>query len=352
MQFKRVFAVGAVLGVAGLVFGLVGCDKGQAVPEKGGVAADEVIVKVNGTALTQSQLNRRVGLMLKVVTGNNPKITDQALESTSNQLYQTFPQVFVMRTLVSDYAAKEKIQVPAATLEKYQKLALRKMQYLRVKDYASLRKKLGGDAALFDEQVREEALLAAVKDHVVAANPTNLPPGYADQVLKDSRAYNARMTATNALIYARATNVWEQLKSGAEFADMIQRHSQLDEERLHKGEWGTFDRKILGEFPQVLKWVLKAYPGDFSPPLEGDNGLLILRLDSKDDEKDEYALTRIFFQLPLFADELSEAELTEQVRKEHGEKVWQETVERLRAQAKIEFTESKAEKDNKKEKAK
>jgi len=330
----------AIVSVA-LTAALLGCDKSMRAPVR--AVDNRVVVSVDGVALTRGQVDARVGLMLKVARKANPRMEMSAYVSTSNKLATTYPQVFVQRQLVRNYAKLKGIAVSEELLAQYRKLALKQLRAYKAKSYDALLDALGGDAELLDEQVRDEALVEAVRKQVVAANPTNLPPDYVARRLAEIKDYNTRMDATNALIHARANNVWLKLKAGASFERMVDLYTEIPEERMDKGEWGTLDKRLLADYPALLKAVLKLKPGEFSAPVEGDNGLMIVRLDGKNESEgeDEYALSRIFFQLPMFALEDPPEKLIARAQEEHATRVWAETLMKLEKDAKIEYKEEK-----------
>ena len=327
IKFRRLMAVAAVL------VSLTGCERSSC-PDS--AAAGRPVVSVDGVVLTRGQLDARVALMLKLARRGNPQLSESAYLSLSNQLVTTYPKVFVPRALASRYAARERIEVPPATLQRFRQLALRRVSFLRARSYDAVLKALGDDAGLFDGQVREEALMEAVRTHVIAANPTNLPSDYAAVRLAEIKDYNARMSATNRLIHARANAVWRRLKAGEPFEQMVEAYTELPEERADKGEWGLLDRKLLEDSPALLRAVSAIKPGEFSAPVEGDNGLMIARLDEKNEQNEEYSLSRIYFRLPMYAREAPAEELIAEAQRKHGERVWAETLATWEKQAKIE----------------
>ena len=333
MQIKAIKPI-LLMTAAAVLASLTGCER-SACP--GSAAARRPVVSVDGAVLTRGQLDARVELMLKLARRGNPKLSESAYLSLSNQLVKTYPKVFVPRALVSHYAAREQIETPPATLQRFRQLALRRVPFLRARSYEAVLKALGDDAGLFDGQVREEALMDAVKAHVIAANPTNLPPDYATVRLAEIRDYNARMEATNRLIHAQADKVWRKLKAGEPFEKMVEAYTELPEERADKGEWGLLDRKLLEDSPALLRAVSALKPGEFTAPVEGDNGLMIARLDEKNEQNEEYALSRIYFRLPMYAREAPAAELIAEAQRKHGERVWAETLATWEKQAKIEY---------------
>lgn len=290
-----------------LVF-LSGCGKddsaSSASSSTGGVQArpgdDTPIVKVGSHVLTRGEMMRRVAMMGALQKYRYPKVTAEQAGKYRERLTKSYPQAYVQEKVLEDYAAKEKITVSKELISEFEASAFKRLKTKKDKSYADVRKKLGEHGGELDAQVRAEALRKAVRLHFLELWPTNIPDSYVEDQLKRFKTYNQSATLTNALVYAKATNVWEQLKKGAKFEDLAAKYSDIGDERESKGEWGTLDRRQLNEDPEILKWSMKLKVGEFSPPIEGDNGLMIMRLDSRDEAASEFGVSRIFFQLPEF----------------------------------------------------
>ena len=295
------------------------------------------IVSVNGYALTHSNLNEKVEVMAKLMSTVNPKMTLDAVENAKKRLKIAYPQGFIRETVLEDYARKEKIEVGADILEQVRSnvLAAVKSGSGAKLSYPQLKKKFGSLGAGLDEMIRIRAVEMAVRDAVLAKKPLELPADYAASQLKKIREANAEMAQTNILIYARATNVWEQLKGGADFKETAVRYTEIEQEAKDGGEWGSLGLNQLQPDNKLIEWAQKLEVGQFSPPIEGDNGLMILRLDGKKGE--DYNFSRIYFKLPLFIQEISEEELLKKRRARHEREVWGHAVSTLLKSAKVKW---------------
>ena len=101
--------------------------------------------------------------------------------------------------------------------------------------YESLRRKVGPLATVLDGMVQTQATEGAVRQHILAKNPLQLPPNYVADQMARIKAYNAEMSLTNALVFAKATNVWEKLKAGADFKQMAKQFSDVPKEAEEGG---------------------------------------------------------------------------------------------------------------------
>lgn len=313
---------------------LFGCSKEQANVEQPKVG---VLLSVGGRELTVSNLNAKIEMMVRVRNLSSKPPSKRELKSWKANLKTTYPDVFIMQAVVSDYAREKGISIGKATTAYYQKKAVKRLNSKKIRNYKQLRKKVGSFAKLLDERIAEEALLNEVRKHIAYANPTNFPPDYVKARCQQLKDYNARMVLTNAVIYARATNVWEQLKGGADFGELAQKYTEIEAEVADKGELGVIGLQQIQDEPKFAQVLRELKVGEFSAPVEADNGVSIIRMDSKNVEKDEYGISRIYFRLPMLAKVFSEKEMEKQLRKEYNERIVGEKIEQMVRAAKVEY---------------
>ena len=317
-------------------------------PERNAVDASRVICRVNGVSLTRGQLDAYVDMMMEMQKICKVKMGEQELAQLRAELWRTFPETFIQNTLMADYCRREKIELSEKRLKSFQQRAAMSLGG-RVRSYDDLKKRLGPHADLFDGLVRAEALQDAVKKHLAELTPTNLTPVEIGNALRNIDIHNETMSKTNELIFARAERVWKELKAGADFNELARKYTEIDTERDDNCEWGTIDLQQFAAETNVCAWAVKLKVGEFSPPIEGDNGLMILRLDAKNAEKGEYTFSRIFFQLPLFAEKLTAEEIVAEVRRRHREELFLRKANELYTAAKVEYFKENEQNDSKKE---
>ena len=327
----KIFAVLALL--------LFGCSKEQANVEKPNASQSKVgvLLSVGGRELTLANLNDKIEMMVRVRNLSAKPPSKKELKSWKSNLKATYPNVFIMQAVVADYAREKGIAIDKSTTAYYQKKAIKRLNSREIRNYKQLRKKVGSFAKLLDERIAEEALLNEVRQHIAHENPTNFPPEYVKARCQQLKDYNARMALTNAVIYARATNVWEQLKSGADFGELARKYSEIEAEAEDKGELGVIGLQQLQDEPKFAQVLRELKVGEFSAPVEADNGVSIIRMDSKDVEKDEYGFSRIYFRLPMLAKVFDEQEMEKQLQKEYNERIVGEKIEQMVRSAKVEY---------------
>lgn len=300
----------------------IGCSKEQPkgrVSQERSQKDDKVIISVGSRCLTVQQLKQKVEMMLKFQQLQNPQMKISEVSKLRKSLMSSYGKFFIEQSIWANYAEREHIEIDPKLLERTQQRAV-KMVYPKKKvKYSSFRSKFGNLSSTLDDHVKMMALSSTVRKSVADANPTNIPAEYVSNTIARLKKYNDDVARTNIFVFAQATNCWEQLKAGADFKKMVQEFSELTQERKDGGVWGTLDFQQLEPDPLVLKYARTLEPGAFSPPIEGDNGLMILRLDSR--KESECTLSRIFFRLPMFADVPTADEIVRHEENEHKNRV-------------------------------
>ena len=318
-----------IISLASLVaLALIGCsedsrrdDASTEKPLQETSASNRVVITVNGRAFHKTNLNERVELMVQIATIANPNMKLSDLARLRKKLKSTLPKMFVREVAFEEFAKANKIKVDKAAVDKARKSLMAALGNRKPSKYESLRRKVGPLATVLDGMVQAQATEGAVRQHILGKNPLQLPPNYVADQMARIKSYNAEMSLTNALVFAKATNVWEKLKAGADFKQMAHQFSEVPREAEEGGEWGNLGLQQLEPDEDLVNWAQKLQPGEFSPPIDGDNGLMILKVDSK--KGDDYVLSRIYFRLPMFQQEVSGEELLKLKRQQHEQTVLQ-----------------------------
>lgn len=308
-----------------------GCEKDVEKSTESPVA--DFIVSVNGKKLTSSELDRRVGMMIHLKTLSEPTTSAAQIEKFKKLLVQTYPDLFVSKILLAEYAESNAIRTTPETLESARKSTVRRFRQTQAKTWPDLLAKMGDYSSVLEDQVEFEARRNQVFRFISDANPTNLTPDFVTNQIEFAKSYNARMDLTNAVTHARATNVWQKLVAGGNFGELAAKHSDLPVERAERGEWGALDWAQIERDPPLFEAAQKLKPGEFSAPIEADNGLMILRVDKKDVK--ECKMSRIFFSLPLYREVPTAEKVVSVVKKTHAARVFKQKMAELRKKAEI-----------------
>lgn len=215
-------------------------------------------------------------------------------------------------------AEAEKVAPTDAQLETARKNAWTNFKAKGDKEYADLLAIPGFNRELWEAEVRSAATREAMKDHWLTQFPPEVPAGYAEDVIAKIQAMNAEFAVTNQLQFAKATNVWQKIVAGADFVTVAKAETELEEEVEDDCEWAVLDERFLAEEPALHKWVKAAKPGDVSPPITADGGVLVVRLDRMEGD-DGFALSRIYIHLADVRPPAGKAEIEADYCRREGE---------------------------------
>jgi hypothetical protein len=152
--------------------------------------------------------------------------------------------------------------------------------------------------------------------------------------------------ATNALVYATASNVYSRIQSGEDFLELAKKYDELP---VHggPGEWGRITASWYSDDVEFLKLLKNTPEGGITPPIEADEGLLIVKVLSKktieenEEQKDIYDLQRIYFRLPIFYKEEGDEEIKKNIHKAKCQKLAREIIDKAINDVVVEYPNGK-----------
>ena len=304
--------IGLTLAV---VMALVGCDKK---PEDGQVAAeapscsiltnDFVAVRIDGKDLTRSDIIRDGRVVLQLNLNKLRKTKIQQREKKALERYcKTAVGREIAKTAVAKYVMERNLSLPTNVLVRathrfeaqYGAYSRKLKRRHNIKD---LKYMLGKNAHYADEMVRDMAIFEVMTNDLIHSAGIVISDKMVSDRQEQITKANARAAATNACIFAKATNVWQKIVAKElTFEEAASKYSE--DEYIQDGcEWGTFSHDQLADEDAILALLPTIKTGDITPPVESDGGLAILRKDEDDSDK-TYSFSRVFFRLPYFYDE-------------------------------------------------
>lgn len=218
-------------------------------------------------------------------------------------------------------AKEEKVEPTEEQLEAARMNAWANFKANGDKAYADLLSIPGFDREFWESEVRSSAMRAAMKEHWLERFPPDVPTGYAEGVVAKIQAMNAEFAVTNQMQYAKATNAWQKIVAGADFVTVAKAETELQEEVEDDCEWAVLDDRFLSDEKALHEWVKSAKPGEVSPPIKADGGVLVVRLDRKEGD-DGYALSRIYIHLADVRPPAAKAEIEADYRRREGESLF------------------------------
>gem|GEM_PF-6390760 len=195
----------------------------------------------------------------------------------------------------------------------------------------------------------ELANVAIIEDYL-GKSGLKVSPNEVEERRRILTRYNERMVATNALVYAQASNAWSQVVAGKlSFHDAVLKYDESEDPTEDRDLWGSFSMGELASEPAVRAVVQRMKVGDVSPPVEGDNGLVIVKLLAVEEgtrqvsvEK-SYRLGRIFFHLYEVWNDEGDKELEQDLLNIHRKELVSDLMRRLRDSATITYPKKKGE---------
>ena len=310
-----------------------------------GLKDTDILITVDGAAITKGDLENNIALRL-LLHGNRRK--NSMSEQEKARLELTFrsqaPAGLVHKAILEGYSSKSGLKPTDEAMRFFRDKAFKMYRKSSQKTYEDLKASLPPALqGILDSQIAMEALLSAVRDDEFAKRPMEISQETIDQRIGNIQKYNEIALATNALVFARATNVWEQILAGGDFTALAEKYTEDEDGKGEGGEWGLFELGQLTDDAEVVKLLREMKPGDISMPIEGDNGLMIMKLENvTDTEPPRYEISRIFFQLPEIFDIPAAEEMMAEEIKEYKTKILEERVRDLVIKAKIEYPYGKA----------
>ena len=345
---KKIFA--AIL-VAGILAGCGERDAGgssNALPEQtpvegatyDGLKDTDAVIIVDGTPITKGELERSVALRV-ILQSNRRKsaIDDQERARIERTIRSQAPAGLVQMAAIEGYALKNGLAPSNESLAKYRERAFKMYRKAPQKGYDDLKASLPAELQeVLDSQIAMEALVAAIEEAEYEKSPLEIPEELVEERISTAERYNEIAQATNALVFARATNVWEEIRAGGDFAQIAEKYTEDDDGKGCGGEWGLFELGQLAGDDEVVRLLKEMKPGDFSPPIEGDNGLMIMKLmNVTDTEPQRYEISRVFFQLPEFLEIPTAETVMAEEMKEYRAKLLNERIRDLVVKARLEY---------------
>lgn len=309
-----------------LGFAVWGCSREE--------APSDVVASVCGQVLTVSEIESRAQNI--VLLFGHKRGSTNGLDRLASTFRAGYSAYWVEDTVLAAAAREAGVEPGTNELARCRRQAFANFRAKKDRSYNDLMKLEGLNRRYWDEQVRAEALRATMEAYWAEQEPTNLPPDYAEQQIRKMEQWNLTMAETNRIQFAKATNVWQRICRGMDFPSAAKEFSEIEEERADAGDWAIVDAKFLSDEPALLAWLKAAKPGDISPPIAADNGIMIARLDSL--EQDEgFAVSRIYFRLGRTLVPASKEEIVAAAKGRHAKELFARKLAELVAAAKADF---------------
>ena len=262
------------------------CASGAAVQTSAGVELDRVVAVVNDDIISRSELDVRLGRVREQLrqSGTAPPPPDALRRQVLERL--------ILRRLQLQIARNSGMRVDDESLNRTI-LRIAEQNELTLREFRDAVERDGHDFARFREEIREDILIAEVRRRRVE-NQINISQGDIDDyiAMMESRGTEAdrhRYRIGHILIAVpdgasseeiddargRAERVLEELRAGADFANMAVTHSD-GQKALEGGDLGW---RLASDLPTMLAdAVLGLETGDVSEPVRSASGFHLVKL--------------------------------------------------------------------------
>ena len=276
-------------------------------------AADVAIAELDGRKLTCSDCEAKIALRLKLFRLANPAADEETLSAYETRLRRSAVDRFVEESVVHEESARLKISAHDDEV------------CVQLDRFAPLLDRLTRDErTLLNAAAREEALACATRQAWMSSCEVSVSPEELQAAQVRVAEYEALVAATNAAVYARATNAWMRLVAGEPFVSVARQFNEAEGLDPADIEWGDFRLTDLADERDLVSAIDRLSVGDFTPPVQGDNGLMIVRMVARGNEDPERTITleRIFFHLAAETEPLMTDEIEHRLRQAKAAEAW------------------------------
>lgn len=321
---------------------------GAAMPKEGSRYSEldngDTLIAVHGAKLTKGDVEKEVEIRTALAKLANPRVKADRLASMARSTRARSLEQFTTRQALLAEAKKRGI---ALTEEMRANIRATFAGSLGARF-----KKKGFDAiyaalpSAFAEQLAKDLDLDAVCSatrKAIKAECAYTPTEDDVKKAKENMAkYNERAKKVEAETYALATNIWKAVAAAGNDIEAAN-NFDTDEHTIVDPEWGEFEMSFFDDEPELAKLLGSAKEGDLTPPVAGQNGLAIFKVEgwttptfTGKDTKPRIRLGRVFFELPEFYDATTDEELKKQIAEEKQEAAFDEKIKTLRTSTKAE----------------
>ena len=306
------------------------------------VAHDIVVVRIDGKDVTRSDVirNAKVVLQLNMNKARKTKVRHREMQALERNCRSAVSRE-IAKAAVARYIFDRKLSVTTNVIKRVTRrfesqYGAMSKKLKRRHNLGDLKYMLGKNAFRADEMIMEMARFETMTSDVIRTANIVISDKMVTDRLEYIKRANARAAATNACVFAKATNIWKRIVSGElTFESAASKFSE--DEYIREGcDWGCFSRDQLEGEDGVLALLPTIKPGDITPPIESDGGLAILRKDEDDSDK-TYSFSRVFFRLPCFYEEETPDEARAVLRALESKELIQATIKDYIGKLRIEY---------------
>lgn len=243
----------------------------------------DVLVSVDGHKLTKADVERQVALDVALLKYKGVLLSGGLNAQMKGKLARRVRDQFIARTLLLGDAERKQVQEDAETLAQA-RLEIAEAYGLdeTTNRFDAILVGMKADSrALLEKNIRIAARLYAYINRM-AGDKVRIDEKEIDEVVKHGNEKKEQSIRVLAEQREKALKLYGRLQKGEDFQTVAASSDTADEDN-GIGEWGEFS---LGEVEQLVPKlgpaVSRLAVGDYTPPVECDDAIYIVRLAKKD----------------------------------------------------------------------
>ena len=299
----------------------------------------DVLVSVNGRNLTKGDLEGQLKIKIKVAKSKTKKFSAEKEANLTKRLKESACQTFLPLALFATEAKKLNI-VPTDSHRMQLEQKYCATYGGGCKTVGEMYSKMEPVESSAIKNLLELDLLSQSYISTVLSTQMVVTAAEVSNQVAYTIAYNQRMTLTNALIYAQASNILARARAGADFSELADEFSQ-DEEKEPGGDLGFCEADDFSmESPTYWENIVCLKPGEITDVMESDEGIEIVKfLGEKEDVYGDGShiarhLARIVWHTAIIFD-TDEELIRKEMEKDRKNDVIKAAVEELQKKAKV-----------------
>lgn len=274
------------------------------------------LVTVDGKTLHYADVEAEADLRMSLAGIRRRKMSQAALVRMKTKIFKQAIPHYVQTRVFGKYALENGICIRPADREEFER---RMAESYQQKSFAALKSRISErQVRILEQGVEEELLVNAAKARIIEEAKISIADEAVTNELVRMHRMNQIAAATNALVYANASNIWRKIQSrNLTFDEAVSDYSE-SEDASARGAWVTAKVSQMKDEPRLVRAICNLRTGDFTPPIEVDNGLCIIRVDSRKienpNDEETFELSRIYLRLAQTWDEVSADEMRRAMR--------------------------------------
>lgn len=305
----------------------------------------DVLVRVDGRPLTKKDVELLLDQKIAMMKVRRPEMKKASREELSRRFIPGIIAQFVSKSLYLDAASKEKVVADAKDEDDIRNNILQAYAPSKVKSFDAFLK-------TFPENIQSGILHQVSDDAKIMAYWRRKAPeafAFKDSDFKAVEEHVAKLNEKSRAVFKqqkeKAEDIYNKILAGTNFIELARSHSSTFAEDESSGNWGDFTLREI-PYPEMLEHLSKLKPGEVTRPLELDDAIHIVRLDSREGHGDESTvnlnpehlkLSRIVVPLPVTYEVGTTNEVRSQLRRERVAARQKEWLKELRSRAVVEF---------------